>query len=115
MRIILPFPYHIDGNTIKAYPAVRQGGNVKLFIRKGIRNVQGYEMKEEFSRDIAFEIPKPAVRLAGKGVILPGSKGLIFPFEAVNLNAVDIRIIKIFENNIGHFLQVNQSGRKQSA
>jgi uncharacterized protein YfaS (alpha-2-macroglobulin family) len=100
--------YQIDGNTIKAYPAARQGGNVKLFIRKGIRNVQAYEMKEEFSREIAFEIPKPAVRLAGKGVILPGSKGLVFPFEAVNLNAVDIRIIKIFENNIGHFLQVNR-------
>ena len=100
--------YHIDGNSIRAYPAVRQGGNVKLVIRKGIQNIQGYEMKEDFSGEIAFEIPKPAVRLAGKGVILPGSKGLIFPFEAVNLNAVDVRIIKIFENNIGHFLQVNQ-------
>ena len=33
---------------------------------------------------------------------------MIFPFEAVNLNAVDIKIIKIFENNIGHFLQVNK-------
>jgi alpha-2-macroglobulin len=100
--------YQIEGNTIKAYPAARQGGNVKLYIHKGIRNVQGYEMKEDFSREIAFEIPKPAVRLAGKGVILPASQGLIFPFEAVNLNAVDVRIIKIFENNIGHFLQVNQ-------
>ena len=100
--------YHIDGNTIKVYPAIRQGGNVKLIIRKGVLNVQGYELKEEFSKDIAFEIPKPAVRLAGKGVILPTSKGLIFPFEAVNLSAIDVRIIKIYENNIGHFLQVNR-------
>ena len=53
-------------------------------------------------------MPKPAVRLSGRGVILPSSKGLVFPFEAVNLNAVDIKIIKIFENNVGYFLQVNQ-------
>ena len=38
----------------------------------------------------------------------PPPKGLVFPFEAVNLNAVDIKIIKIFENNVGYFLQVNQ-------
>ncbi len=100
--------YQVDGNTIKAYPSVRQGGNIKLFVKRGVLNVQGYEMKEEYIKEIAFEIPKPAVRLAGKGVILPNSKGLIFPFEAVNLSAVDVRIIKIFENNIGHFLQVNR-------
>jgi len=100
--------YQVDGNTIKAYPSVRQGGNIKLFVKRGVLNVQGYEMKEEYIKEITFEIPKPAVRLAGKGVILPNSKGLIFPFEAVNLSAVDVRIIKIFENNIGHFLQVNR-------
>jgi len=50
---------------------------------------------------------KPAVRLLGKGVILPNSEGLIFPFEAVNLSAVDVKIIRIFENNISQFSQVN--------
>jgi uncharacterized protein YfaS (alpha-2-macroglobulin family) len=100
--------YAVEGNIVKAYPAVRQGGNLKIYIRKGVLNVQGFELKEDFVSELTFEIPKPAVRLTGKGVILPNSKGLIFPFEAVNLNAVDIKIIKIFENNIGHFLQVNQ-------
>ena len=32
------------------------------------------------------------------------------PFEAVNLNAVDISIIKIFENNVPQFLQDNNLG-----
>jgi alpha-2-macroglobulin len=99
--------FQVEGNIIKAFPSVRQGGSVKLNIRKGVVNVQGYELKDEFIRDITFEVPKPAVRLVGKGVILPNSKGLLFPFEAVNLNAVDVRIIKIFENNIGYFLQIN--------
>ncbi len=100
--------FTIEGNAVKAFPESRQGGTSKLTIRKGVLNVQGFELKEEYSTHVLFEIPKPAVRIAGKGVILPNSKGLIFPFEAVNLNAVDVKIIKIFENNIGHFLQVNR-------
>ncbi len=33
---------------------------------------------------------------------------MILPFEATNLKAVDVKIIKIYENNIGQFLQVNR-------
>ena len=50
---------------------------------------------------------KPGVRLLGKGVILPSSNGLIFPLEAVNLKAVEVRIVRIYENNIIQFLQMN--------
>ena len=41
------------------------------------------------------------------GTILPNSKELILPFKAVNLNAVDIRIIQIYEDNVLMFLQDN--------
>ena len=100
--------FSVSGNIIKAFPAVRQSGECKLTIREGLVNILGYGLKGAFTAAIAFEIPNPAVRLAGKGVILPSSKGMVFPFEAINLSAVDVKIIKIFENNIGHFLQVNK-------
>lgn len=41
------------------------------------------------------------------GLITPNSNGLMFPFEAVGLNAVDVEIFKIFNNNILQFLQDN--------
>jgi len=42
-------------------------------------------------------------------VILPNSGGkIILPFDATNLNAVDVAIIKIYENNIPQFLQSNK-------
>ncbi len=97
----------IDHNLVRAYPASRQQGHIKIYVEPGIKNVLGYRFKTEEVHDIAFEEVKPAVRLTGNGVILPDSKGLIFPFEAVNLKAVDVRIIKIYENNIAQFLQVN--------
>ena len=45
--------------------------------------------------------------LEGNGVILPSSKNLIFPFKAANLKAVDLKIIRIFDNNLPYFLQEN--------
>ena len=53
---------------------------------------------------------KPAVRLLGSGVIIPGSEQVMLPFKAVNLKAVDVKVVKIFENNITQFLQINQLG-----
>jgi alpha-2-macroglobulin len=99
--------YTVEGNILKVYPAVRQSGDDNLSIQEGIENVLGYPLKAPYAEIITFELAKPQVRLLGKGVILPSTKGLIFPFEAVNLNAVDVKIIKIFENNVGYFLQIN--------
>ena len=38
---------------------------------------------------------------------MPSSDGLNFPFEAINLNFIDVEIVKIFNNNILQFLQTN--------
>lgn len=100
--------FSVTGNMIKAFPVARQTGESKILIREGLCNILGYSLDQDYTADITFEISKPAVRLTGKGVILPSTKGMVFPFEAINLQAVDVKIIKIFENNIGHFLQVNR-------
>ncbi len=50
--------------------------------------------------DVEFERLSPAVRFTGKGSILPGTDGLVLPFEAVNLKAVDVKVVKIFESDI---------------
>lgn len=38
-------------------------------------------------------------------MIFPNSSNLKFNFEAINVKAVDVRIIKIFEKNVLQFLQ----------
>jgi uncharacterized protein YfaS (alpha-2-macroglobulin family) len=97
----------IEGNEIKAYPSARQTGILKVYIEPGIKNILGYKLTSRSEHELSFEEVKPAVRLLGNGVILPNSDGLIFPFEAVNLKAVEVKIVRIYENNIGQFLQVN--------
>ncbi len=99
--------YIVDGNILKVYPTNRIVGDVTVAVFQGIKNIDGYKLKTTYSEKIAFEQIKPAVRLISSGVILPNSSDLKFNFEAVNLRAVDIKVIKIFEDNVLQFLQEN--------
>ncbi|UGU18027.1 MG2 domain-containing protein [Sinomicrobium kalidii] len=97
--------FSVDGNVLKIYPGNELKGVKSLEVFQGIRNVENYKLKTVFSEKIAFEQLKPEVRLLQSGTILPSSNNLKINFEAVNLNAVDVSVIKIFQDNILQFLQ----------
>ncbi|WP_411766313.1 alpha-2-macroglobulin family protein [Winogradskyella sp. A3E31] len=97
--------YVVDGNVLKVYPNEKIVGDVLTEIFNGIISTDGYNLKNPYSETISFEALKPEVRLISNGTILPNSKNLTFNFEAVNLQKVDVRIIKIFEDNVLQFLQ----------
>ncbi len=92
-------------NTISVLPVINLEGNVDIRVEPTLRNQDGKTLNSAFTRQLDFSQNYPAILLEGNGVILPASKDLIFPFKAVNLNAVDLTIIKIFENNLPYFLQ----------
>jgi len=99
--------FAVDNNMVRAYPEIRQSGTLDLNILSGIKNILGFSYLGSQVISVNFEELKPSIRLIGQGVIMPQSEGLIFPFEAVNLKAVDVKIIRIYENNVTQFLQIN--------
>jgi len=99
--------YSIQSNVVKVFLPNRIIGNKAIAVTTGIKNFKGYKMNTAYSSNLYFEEPKPLVRIKGKGSILPNSNGLIFPFEAVSLKSVNVRISKIFTQNVHQFLQVN--------
>lgn len=99
--------YAIEYNSLKIFLANRVIGEKLLTVSNGIKNFKGYKMNTAYTQSLTFEAAKPLVRLRGSGSILPNSNGLIFPFDAIGLKAVDVRVIKIFENNVHQFLQAN--------
>ena len=101
------FKFVVEGNKILVYPNRRLVGTRKITVSPGVKNLSGMRMINASEWDISFESAKPQVRLVGNGVIMPNSEGLIFPFEAVSLNAVEVEIFKIYNNNILQFLQNN--------
>ena len=100
--------FSVDGNILKVYPLEKVDGSKKITIHSGVKSVGGFKIKSRFSEDITFEELKPEVRLLQNGTILPTSEDLKFNFEAVGLKAVDVTIIKIYENNVLQFLQDNE-------
>jgi alpha-2-macroglobulin len=101
----------IQSNVLRVFFSESFGDELRLKVMAGLSNSQGKRLDE------AFEIKEPAgsfaslnpqIKAVGEGSILPSSQGLIFPFEAVGLKAVRLTIIKVFENNIGQFLQENR-------
>ena len=98
----------VEGNEVKVYPNYRLSGTRTVRFEEGIRNAMDYPLKKSKKMELTFEDIKPAVRLIGKGIISPSSQGLILPFEAVSLKAVDLKVIEIFENNVHQFLQDNR-------
>lgn len=99
--------YIVDGNVLRVYPDSKLVGSIQVDVFEGITSTDGYKLKKPFSETIIFENLKPQVRLISNGSILPNSQELKFNFEAVNLKAVDVRVIKIFQDNILQFLQDN--------
>ncbi|MFA9370096.1 MAG: alpha-2-macroglobulin [Labilibaculum antarcticum] len=104
----------VEGNEVRVYPSYRLSGTKTVRFEEGIKNAMEYALTESKKMELTFEDIKPAVRLIGKGVISPSSQGLILPFEAVSLKAVDLRVVEIFENNVHQFLQDNRMGESDN-
>ena len=99
--------YTIDGSTVKVYAPAMLDGNYSVFVNEGVENISHQKITKTYSASVFFENRLPKVTIPGKGVILPDSGKLAMPFEAVNLNAVDVSIIKIYENNVPQYFQNN--------
>jgi len=100
----------VNGNKLVVSPRQRRSGEKTLNISPALKNEAGKRLETEITRQIQFNQPKPQLELLGKGTIIPSSENLLFPFKAVSLGAVDVRVVRIFESNIGQYLQEHRLG-----
>lgn len=98
---------NVEGNKLRLYPDVDRTGALNVHLNKGIRSKSGLNLKEDVTRQVEIRTDLPSVRFVGNGVIIPQSTQLTVPFQAVYLRGVVVRVLKILEQNIGEFLQVN--------
>ena len=104
-----------DGSRLEVYGTKGWRGEQTVRVEAGVRNVLGYRMKEARELTVQFELLKPAVRFAGKGVIVPTSAGFTIPIEAVNLRAVTVEALQVPSSNMPQFLQVERPRRRAGA
>ena len=82
--------------------------NVEVTVNENLQNTANRPLGQTFTQTLAVEIPHPQVELRSTGNILPNSDQLMVPFRAVSLRAVELNIVRIYENNILMFLQSNR-------
>ncbi len=97
----------VAGNSLVIHPAGPVHGTVDVFAVAGLRSAAGATLDRDTTVQVRMPEPGPAVRFTGDGVVLPTTGGRKLPFEAVNLRAVTVRIIRVHADNIPQFLQVN--------
>ena len=100
--------YSVEGNDIHIYGTSAFVGENTLNLQAEIKNSINKTLDSKYEKTVVFQNIKPNVELIGDGVILPSTDGLIFPFKAVSLRAVNVKIIRVFEKNISQFFQKNQ-------
>ncbi|MBO4467519.1 MAG: hypothetical protein J5745_05390, partial [Bacteroidales bacterium] len=103
----------VEDSLVKVYFEGRKGDMV-LTVDKNVKNAAGATLEEEFQKVFKENGEKPAVEIPVSGNILPDKRNLLLPFKAVNLGAVEVRVIKIYEKNVLMFLQENELGGRNN-
>lgn len=100
----------ISDNIVRLYFEDFGTKSHNLEISRGIRSSTGERLADTGTISLSREEADPAVEIAVKGNILPDSRNLLLPLRTVNLKAVDVSVVRIYENNILSFLQDNELG-----
>jgi len=99
------FSYQMDKNVLKLFPETYPEEEITVQLHQGLRSSGNLALAKDQTWKLRGEREKPQVKLVKSGNILPNSAELILPFSAVNLWAVDVKVIKIYQNNVLYYLQ----------
>jgi alpha-2-macroglobulin len=99
--------YSTAGNILKVYYPDNINGDKKLEVFQGIVSQENIKLKQNYITTITIGSDKPEIQFIRSGTILPTSNDLKINFKSINLNAVDVMVYKVYNNNILQFLQDN--------
>jgi uncharacterized protein YfaS (alpha-2-macroglobulin family) len=74
----------------------------------GIKSKWGTKLNEEIERKFDFEDKKPEICFLSNGVFLPSANRQKIGFKTINIKQVNLEIKKVFESNLGQFLQTEK-------
>ena len=96
--------FYFDKSNLYRY----QLDELKIGVNSGIRSDNGMVLQEDYEYALDLTEVQPKVRWTDDGVIIPNVDETTVYFDAICLNGVTLRIIRIFDDNILSFLQDNE-------
>lgn len=103
----------VDGSSLRVYPndlpQEKTTEPVELVISNLVLNANRLALSEEFRQELVLALVQPSVNFVGADAgILPPAAQLSVPFEAAGVDSVQVVAFKVYENNIGQYLQRNR-------
>jgi len=74
----------------------------------GIRSKWGVKLSSPWQEQVDFEDRKPRIAFLSNGAFLPSSNERKIGFKTINVQRVRLQISKVFESNLGQFLQTEE-------
>ncbi len=96
--------FYFDKTSLYNY----QLSELQMTVGSGIRAANGMLLQSDYPFDFDLTDNLPKVRWTDDGVIIPNVDETTVYFDAICLNAVTLRIIRVFDDNILSFLQDNE-------
>lgn len=99
--------FNINKNSIEIFSPETFGGEYVMRIAASLRNPNQQQLANDIVENLSFRQLLPEVRFTGRSTILSSQGKNQITFQTIGLRAVDIQVVKIFNNNILQFLQWN--------
>lgn len=96
--------FYFDKSNLYSY----QLSDLSVGIESGIRSANGMVLQEDAAFELDLTQVLPKVRWTDDGVIIPEVEETTVYFDAICLNSVTLRIVRIYDDNILSFLQDNE-------
>ena len=95
--------FYLDKSNLYRY----QMSDIKISVGSGIKDADGNSLRAEQTFSIDLTDLTPKVKWTEKGVIVPEVNDATVYFDAICLNSVVLRIVRVFDNNILSYYQEN--------
>jgi uncharacterized protein YfaS (alpha-2-macroglobulin family) len=109
------FIFAVEGKDVAVTGPFDFGKPYIITVRQGIRSKWGTSTRADVRRTVTIEDMKPEMRFSSEGVFVASSAGRKIRFETVNVKQVRLKIVRVFENNLGQFLQLKRLAGRTGA
>ena len=96
--------FYFDKTSLYNY----QLSELQMTVGSGIRAENGMLLQSDYPFDFELTDNLPKVRWTDDGIIIPNVDETTVYFDAICLNSVTLRIVRVFDDNILSFLQDNE-------
>ncbi len=100
--------FSIRDNSLFLLGDFELGTRYSVVVAPGVRATSGAMTRERREYPITLEDIKPQIRFSSDGVFLTSGARSRLRFATVNVRSVRVVVKRVFENNLGQFLQTER-------